>query len=38
VLPHDAQRPRRAAPHSRQNLPSGISALQLGHRTDHPLI
>jgi len=37
VLPHDGQRPRRAAPHSRQNLlPSGMSALQLGQRTDHP--
>src|SRR2546423_349370 len=39
VLPHDGQRPRRAAPHSRQNLlPPGTSALQLGQRTDHPLI
>src|SRR5215831_5903039 len=39
TLPHDGQRPKRTAPHSRQNLlPSGLSALQLGHRTDHPLI
>src|SRR5207253_8201166 len=35
ALPHDGQRPKRAAPHSRQNLlPSGISALQLGQCTD----